>query len=116
MNKEVIDINDSTIKGFVEELRPADPEMRKQVDIGYSYRSKIKVAELFEIRPKWDNPKEIQHLPFARIKHYKAQNFWKLYWLRASGKWDPYEPKPTATNLTEILATIKNDKHGCFFG
>lgn len=116
MKKDIIDINESTIKQFVEALRPVDEEIRKQVDIGYSYHSKVKVVELFEIRPKWDNPQDIQKLPFARIRYYKNQNFWKIFWFRADGSWDPYEPKPTATNLEEILATIKEDKHGCFFG
>jgi len=100
MKKEIIDINESTIKQFVETLRPIDEEIRKQVDIGYSYHSKVKVVELYEIRPKWDNPQEIR----------------KIFWFRADGSWEPYEPKPTATNLEEILTTIKEDKHGCFFG
>jgi len=52
MKKEIIDINESTIKQFVETLRPVDEEMRKQVDIGYSYYSKVIVVELYEIRPK----------------------------------------------------------------
>ena len=116
MKKDIIDINESTIKQFVEALRPIDEEIRKQVDIGYSYHSKVKVVELYEMRPKWDNPQEIQKLPFARIRYYKNQNFWKIFWFRADGSWDPYEPKPTATNLEKILTTIKEDKHGCFFG
>ena len=61
MKKDIIDINESTIKDFIEGLRPVDEEMRKQVDIGYSYHSKVKVAELFEIRPKWDNPKRFRN-------------------------------------------------------
>ena len=71
MKKDIIDINESTIKKFVEALRPMDEEIRKQVDVGYSFNSNIKVVELYQIRPRWDNPKEIQKLPFARIKYYK---------------------------------------------
>ena len=116
MKKDVIDINEATIREFVETLRPMDKEKRKRVDIGFSYYSKVKVAELFEVRPKWDDSQEIQNLPFARIKYYKARNFWKIFWQRGDGSWDPYIPKPTATNLTEILDIIKEDKYGCFFG
>jgi hypothetical protein len=49
MNNSAIDINDSTIKKYVELLRPKDPEIRKQIDFGYSYDGKI--AIIYEIRP-----------------------------------------------------------------
>lgn len=116
MDREIIDINESRIKQFIEAIRPVDVEIRKEIDIGYSYYSKAKVVEIFEIRPKWDNPKQVQQFPFARIKYYKNKNYWKIFWLRSDGKWYPYEPNPTASNLEEILVTVKEDKLGCFFG
>ena len=45
----------ATIKSFVEALRPEDLEIRKELDYGYSYDSKI--AEIFEIRPHWGKSK-----------------------------------------------------------
>jgi hypothetical protein len=114
MKKGVIDINESTIKKFVESLRPEDPEIRKKLDCGYSYDGKI--IEIFEIRPEWDNPKEIQHFPFVKIRYYKSKNVWKLYWMRGNLKWELYEPFPNSSHLNKILEIIQEDKYGCFYG
>lgn len=114
MFKPVIDINESTIKQFLETIRPEDLEMRKQIDFGYTYDGKI--IEMFQLRPKWDNPKEIIQIPFAKIRYYKSKNEWKLYWMRGNLKWDVYQPFPSSSYLAQILDHIKVDKFGCFFG
>jgi hypothetical protein len=114
MKNTTIDINESTIKKYVESLRPENLEVRKQVDIGYSYDGKVVI--LFEIRPEWDNPKKMQQIDFAKIRHYKSKKKWNLFWMRASGKWEIYEPFPESTHLGEIIEIIKKDKHGCFYG
>jgi hypothetical protein len=36
--------------------------------------------------------------------------------MRASGKWELYEPFPESTYLDKIIEVIKEDKHGCFLG
>ena len=114
MNNDIIDINESTIKQFVEKLRPEDPEMRKKIDFGYSYDGKI--VQLFEIRPKWDNPEELLKIPFAKIRYYKSRNTWNLYWMRGNLKWELYEPYPASSHLNKILDIIEEDKFGCFYG
>ncbi len=114
MPNRLVDINQSTIEKYVESKRPDDPEIRKELDLGYSYEGQI--IELFEIRPVWNNPKEIQHIPFARIRFYKSRKLWNLYWMRASGKWEAYEPLPSSTYLAKIIEIIEEDKHGCFYG
>ena len=81
MPTKIIDINEATIKSYVEHLRPEDLEIRKQVDIGYLY--KANVVCLFEIRPKWDNLEEKEKIEFARIRYYKSKKIWKLYWMRS---------------------------------
>lgn len=65
------DINEASIKKYVETLRPEDPAIREQLDIGYSYDGKV--AILYEIRPKWNDPNKIQHLEFAKIRYYKSK-------------------------------------------
>lgn len=114
MKNKTIDINESTVKKYVESIRPEDPKIRKQIDFGYDYDGKV--VELYEIRPVWDNPEEIQHLKFAKIRFYKSREEWNLYWMRASGKWELYEPFPTSTNIQKMLEIIKEDQYGCFFG
>jgi len=114
MTKRIIDINESTIKKYVESIRPEDLEIRTQLDFGYSYKDGI--AEIYEIRPLWDNPKEIQHHSFAKIRFYKSKQLWNLYWMRASGKWELYTPFSESTYLDKIIEVIKKDEHGCFYG
>jgi len=114
MTNKTIDINESTIKKYVEFLRPENTEIREQVDIGYSYDGKVVI--LFEIRPDWNDKKKKQQFNFAKIRHYKSRKEWNLYWMRASGKWEIYEPFPESTHLEKIIDVIKEDKHSCFFG
>ncbi|AUC23043.1 hypothetical protein BTO15_13490 [Polaribacter sejongensis] len=114
MPTKIIDINKSTIKSYVEYLRPEDLEIRKQIDIGYTYDGKSVI--LFQIRPQWNNPEQKLQIDFAKITRIKSKKIWKLYWMRSNEKWTLYEPFSEATHLSEIIAIIKKDEHGCFFG
>ncbi|MFC2110707.1 DUF3024 domain-containing protein [Bacteroidota bacterium] len=114
MSNKIIDINESTIKKYVESLRPENLEIRAQVDIGYSFDGKVVL--LFEIRPKWDNPKKKEQIEFAKIRYYKSRKEWNLYWMRANGKWELYEPNPKSSHLGKLIEIIKKDEHGCFYG
>lgn len=111
---KTMDINEATIKRFVESLRPEEIEIRKELDCGYSYDGKV--AILFEIRPVWNNPDEIQHLEFAKLKFIQTRKEWELFWMRASGKWQRYAPFPKSAQLDTLIQEIKEDSFGCFFG
>jgi len=114
MEIHTIDINEVTIKKYVNSLRPENFEIRSELDFGYSYDGKI--AILYEIRPVWNNTKEIQNIKFAKIRFYKSKREWNLFWMRANGKWELYDPFPKSSHLDKILDIIEEDKHGCFFG
>ena len=113
MSKIIIDINERTVQTYIKNNRPP-VEIRDKVDIGYSYDKGI--IELFDIRPDWINPNEITQSSFAKIKYIKTQKKWKLYWMRASGKWQSYEPSPESSNLEELLSVVDEDVYGCFKG
>ncbi|MFB1021883.1 MAG: DUF3024 domain-containing protein [Vicingaceae bacterium] len=114
MTNSTIDLNEATLKSYVEAIRPNDLEIRQKLDFGYSYDGQI--ALLFTIRPDWRNPEKIQNSEFAKIRYYKTQRIWKLYWMRATGKWELYEPSPQSTHLEKLLDIVKEDKHHCFHG
>ena len=114
MTKTTIDKNESRIKQYVESIRPESQEIRTKLDFGYSYDGKI--TEIYDIRPVWNNPAETQNIPFAKIRFYKSKQLWNLYWMRASGKWELYEPFSKSAHLDKIIKVIREDKHGCFFG
>lgn len=114
MKNTAIDINESTIKNYVESIRPKEPEIRNELDFSYTFDGKT--AILYEVRPFFDDPKQKMHLEFAKIRFYKSRKEWNLYWMRASGKWEAYEPLAISSHLDKIIQEIKEDKFGCFFG
>ncbi len=101
------------IKKFVESIRPP-ADIRDKLDIGYQFQNNT--LELYEIRPRWDNSKEIIHSSIAKTRFIKSRKIWKIYWKRASGKWESYEPKPEVKSINEFFKVITEDKYGCFFG
>ena len=70
---------------------------------------------LIETRPRWDDSSAPwTRLPVAKMIFSKPTKSWKLYWMRASGKWWFYGKK--YKTLDGVLKTIKEDKNGCFWG
>lgn len=114
MKNKNIDLTEKIIKDFVNDLRPKEVEIRKEMDMGYSWDGTNIVC--YEIRPQWNNPEVILHHEFAKIRFYKTKKSWRLYWMRASGKWESYGPHPESTFLEELLDVIKKDAFHCFFG
>ena len=69
---------------------------------------------LIETRPRWDGSSgPWTRSPIAKIIFHKPTGFWKIYWMRASGKWEFYGK---FKRLSRTLIEIKEDKHGCFWG
>jgi len=84
------------------------------LDIDYTYQNNS--LEIFEIRPRFNNEKEKIQRPLAKIKYIKTQGVWVIYWMRASGKWEKYDPNPEVTEISAFFDILKEDKHGCFWG
>jgi hypothetical protein len=80
------------------------------------YRIEGQNIFIFESRPRWDQPSEWMNLDFAKLTYVKSRGIWKLYWKRASGKWNLYEPHAESRELSELIKTIDEDQYGCFFG
>lgn len=115
MKEKTININYFKVESYIESKRPPI-EIRSKLDLGFSFEKNT--FELFEVRPIWNSPDEndYQKLPFAKFRYVKTQNVWKLYWKRASGKWESYEPLSEASNVDLILNCIEEDAFGCFYG
>jgi len=114
MENTTISMVELQFKNFIEEIRPEDEEIRKQVDLGYSWDGQI--AILFEIRPARGNSGKVLQLPFAKLQYVKTKMAWKLYWMRASGDWEAYKPHHTDADLEALLKVIGLDELNCFFG
>jgi hypothetical protein len=91
------------------------PEHLKD-QLRYEYEIQKHNIVILEVRPVWNNPSEYLKLPMAKLLFVKSQNIWKLYWKRASGKWEKYEPRPFDKELDVLVKEIDKDVYGCFFG
>ncbi|MGQ7869403.1 DUF3024 domain-containing protein [Sunxiuqinia sp. sy24] len=112
-NQKTINLLEAQIEKFVEGLRPP-PDMRDQLDVGFHFESNT--LELFEIRPRWDQPEELMNTPFAKAKFIKSRAVWRIFWMRANGKWESYSPMPEVKDLAELFDVIEKDEYACFFG
>lgn len=98
---------------FIERRRPA-PELRDRVDLGYRLEGHSVI--IFEIRPKWNAPRQKQELPFAKSTFVETLNIWKVFWMRPNRKWHRYDPHPEVNSIEEFLELVTKDEHSCFFG
>lgn len=104
---------EKAIAAFLDKRRPP-PHIRPELDIGYRIAGQS--VELFEIRPRWDEPSEKLEQTFAKATYVKATGLWKVYWRRADLKWHRYDPMPAVGSLERFLEHVNEDKHACFFG
>jgi hypothetical protein len=103
----------ATMEAYLDSERPP-VEIRPQLDIGYELVGQSVI--LNEIRPTWNAPHEIHHQPYAKATYVKSRNLWKVYWMRASLKWDAYDSKPTVKTLRAFPKLVDEDKYVCFKG
>ena len=77
------------VGNFIESRRP-EPSIRDEFDI--SFRVTGQSFEIFEIRPRWDDPSIKIEGSMAKATYIKTTKRWKLYWKRADMKWYRYKP------------------------
>lgn len=101
------------MENYLTRVRPPE-HIRDQLDISYNIENQSII--LNEVRPIITKPKETKEYGFAKATYVKTENLWKVYWMRASGKWELYNPAPAAKTLSEFLRVVDEDSHGCFHG
>lgn len=104
---EIIEI----MENYIYQVRPL-VEIRSQLDLSYELKDQSVI--LNQIRPFWNNPKEILTLGFAKATFDKTKNKWKIYWKRSDGKWHTYKPQPVVDKLEYFLDIVDEDKYHCF--
>lgn len=115
MKKSGFDIAEieKTMTETIEGMRPP-PHIRNECDLGF--RLTKQSVKVYEVRPFWKNPDERIESPIAKATFTKELGIWKVYWYRASGRWDRFEPHPEARSIEEFLSVVKKDEFCCFFG
>ena len=101
------------VGAYVQKRRPP-VHIRPELDIGF--RISGQSVEIFELRPKWKEPKEKLEHSVAKATFVKTRGAWRVYWQRADLKWHSYEPAPLVDSLEEFLRIVEEDKHACFWG
>ena len=104
---------EKALNGFLLKRRPP-PHIRPDLDTGYRITGQS--VEILEIRPQWDNRSIIHEYPIAKATYVRTQDWWSVFWRRASLKWQGYEPMMTVATITEFLQVVDRDEYGCFFG
>ena len=104
---------EKAVEKYLDSCRPP-VEIRNQLDIGY--RLEGQVIEIFEIRPKWNDPSEKSERPVAKVKYYKSRDEWKIYWMKSDLKWHSYEPIAKVKFLEVFFEILDADAYGCFWG
>lgn len=100
------------LRVFMEDRRPP-PEVRDRVDLRYRWEGKSLI--LCEVRPAWDGRGDVIERPLAKLTYLRTRDAWKLYWRRANGKWQSFEPAEYPS-LEDALSVVRWDDFGCFFG
>lgn len=78
------------IDKYVGDLCRTQVPLKVQNQLRYIYRVEGQDVLIAEDRPRWDKPDEWLAIDFAKLKYIRKSNIWKLYWKRASGKWELY--------------------------
>ena len=104
---------EKAMEAFLAKRRPP-AELRGQVDL--AYRISGQTVEIFEIRPRWDEPSQKLESAVAKATYARTTDRWKIYWQRFNEKWVPYPPSPEVRSLEAALDVIDQDVQGCFFG
>ena len=104
---------ENTVGAFVQKHRPA-PHIRPELDIGF--RVSGQSVEIFEIRPRWKEPKVKMEHPIAKATFVRSTALWKIFWMRSDLKWHSYEPLPAVGSIAKFLAAVEKDEYACFWG
>lgn len=101
------------MENYIESIRP-DESIRHKLDIAYKIENQSII--LYTIQPKFGNPEIKMESPVAKTTYIHKQKIWKIFWMRASGKWETYSPMPMVKNLKDFLNVVQEDKGGAFWG
>ncbi|MDH2898036.1 DUF3024 domain-containing protein [Rahnella sp. PAMC25617] len=99
------------IQNFIETIRP--PElMREKLD--YLCHIKDQSIVIVSSRAPWrSGSTERIETPLVKMTYVRTQKLWRIFWMRATLKWETYAEVDT---LNEGFEIVRMDEHSCFFG
>jgi hypothetical protein len=94
--------------------RRSPPRLKDQLE--FTYEIDGHRVSVYEVRPRWDDPRERYRLGVARFRFIRARKQWQLYWMRRDMKWHRYDPEESPTDLESLVRLVDEDQYGAFFG
>jgi len=91
-----------------------DPSVSSQLRHGY--RVEEYSVLLYESRPAFDSPGEWQDRDVAKFRFVKSKAVWQLFCQFADLRWHLYAPFPESPDLAALVAEVRNDPTGIFWG
>jgi hypothetical protein len=73
-------------------------------------------VKIIESRPHYIYKSEWTEHPIARMKYDAESMNWKLFWGRASGRWEKYPNLEPTKNLQRLIDEIEKDILYVFWG
>jgi hypothetical protein len=71
---------------------------------------------LLESRPAFRAPQEWRDHPIAKFRWVKNRRVWQLFCVWRDLKWHRYEQLPESPDLAALVAEVRTDPTGIFFG
>ena len=102
---------ESALTAFCESV---PKRVRHQLRYDFSIRGQA--VELWEERPRFDDPTRWMRHDIAKIRYNATGRVWHLYCQFRDLKWRSYAPRPTAPVFDELFEEVRRDPTGIFFG
>lgn len=89
---------------------------RYKHELEFIYEIDGHAVSVYEVRPRWNNPKEKTKMGVARFRFNRSRKQWRLYWMRRDLKWHLYDPEAMPKTLEALVRIVDEDRYGAFFG
>jgi len=91
-----------------------DPAVHAQLRHGYRVEGNRVI--LFGSRIRWDDHSQWLEHPVAQFRYVTSIGRWRLFCQFRDLKWHGYEPLPEAPDLATLVAEVRRDPTGIFWG
>jgi hypothetical protein len=90
------------------------PHARHQVRRGVRFEGASII--FFESRPAFRSPHQWRDHPIAKFRWVKNRRRWQLFCVWRDLKWHRYDHLPESRDLAALVAEVRADPTGIFFG
>lgn len=90
------------------------PHVQDQLRIIFRFEKSEVI--LLEARPSFRDREQWAEHPIAKFRYIKTSASWHLFCLHRDLRWHEYQPLPESPELEMLVAEVKKDPTGIFWG